>query len=179
LRENLSSVSAPSSYDYSAGGTGGPYREIAVAKSKRGKSEGEKYIPVPVNAQTATALEVEAHLRAFITTFIQYPARHRWEHCLLVVPHKANKQLGHFHTDLDGAHCRRICGAAGFPLRLAGVYGNELGVYFDGNPTSLLVTAAEAATLATEDFSDAVFSLAPGRRVLVFDHEGGVWACER
>jgi hypothetical protein len=150
-----------------------------MAKSKRGKSEGEKYAPVPVNPRTASTADVEEHLRAFVATFIQSPARHRWEHCLLVVPQKARQHLAHFYVDFEHALCRRILGGDRFPLRLAGIYGNQVGVYFDGNPNVLLVTAAEAATLATEDFSDALLSLVPGKLALFFEHEGGVWACER
>ena len=149
-----------------------------MPKPKRGKKEGEKYVPVPVNPLPAPTADAEEHLRAFIAAFIQAPPRYRWEHCLIEAPEKAQERLGHFHIDLDPAHYRYLRGAERFPLQLASVYGNPIGVFFDGKPARL-VTAAEAATLATDDFSNALLSLVPGKRVLCFDHEGGVWACER
>ncbi|MCC2670920.1 MAG: hypothetical protein K0Q72_3391 [Armatimonadetes bacterium] len=147
-------------------------------KPERGQSGGEKYVPVPVDPRPAAAAEVEAHLRAFITAFISTRSRPRWEHCLLVAPKKARGHLQHFRRDHDPAHCRELRGAAGFPLRLAGIYGSQVGIYFTGHANPLQVTAAEAATLATEHFADAVFSLVPGKLALYFDHDGGVWACE-
>jgi hypothetical protein len=152
---------------------------MTVAKSKRGKSEGEKYIPVPMVSRGDLPLNVGDHLRTFIAAFVHAEARSRWEHCLLEAPQKARKRLQYFRRDLDPAYCRELPGAESFPLRLAGVYGDQVGVYFDGKPPARLVTAAEAATLATEDFADALLSLQLGKRALCFDHEGGAWLCER
>jgi hypothetical protein len=147
--------------------------------AKQGKAVGEKCVPVPINSRPAPATEVEVHLRGFIAAFIQPRAQSRWEHCLLEDPEKAREHLQHFHRDLDPAHCRALRGADCFPRRLAGAYGDPVGVYFTGNSGAQLVTAAEAATLATGDFADALLSLVPGKRALCFDHDGGVWACER
>ena len=41
------------------------------------------------------------------------------------------------------------------------------------------MTAAEAATKATEGFADAILSFVPGRNALAFYHEGGVWKCKK
>lgn len=150
-----------------------------MAKSKRGKSEGEKYVPVPVDSRGDSTLSLRDHPPAFIAAFIQDGAQSRWAHCLLEDPQKARQRMSHFRRDLDPAYCRELPGAESFPLRLAGVYGDQVGAYFDGKPATRLVTAAEAATLVTANSGDALLSLQPGKRVLCFDHDGGAWVCER
>jgi hypothetical protein len=122
---------------------------------------------------------VSLHLRAFVSAFINADAQGRWDHCLFAVPQRAQQQLQRFHLNLDPAYCRELQGGEGFPLRLAEVYGNQVGVYFDCESNALIVTAAEAATLVVEYGVDALLSLVPGKRALCFDHDGGIWACER
>ena len=91
------------------------------------------------------------------------------------------KAAGHLHCfDRDQySCCCQIKGPDAFPLVLEAVFGPERGLYFDGRRSPCWMTAAEAATIATEEGNDALLSLAPGRRVLFFHHQGGVWKCER
>ena len=72
-----------------------------------------------------------------------------------------------------------IHGSANFPLSLARDHGAALGVYFDPQTSPCKMTVAEAATKVTEGFTDAIFSLVPGKKAISFHHEGGAWLCER
>lgn len=62
-----------------------------------------------------------------------------------------------------------------------GLHGQALGsarrVYFDDSQSSLLTTAAEAATLAAENFSEVIFSLEPGKLAIVFSTHQGAYLC--
>ncbi len=144
---------------------------------KRPKAEAVKYVPVEVDPQPTSSDTVGVHLRRFIASFILSHRRRRWEHCLIEAPQKARELLSRLPSDLDPFLCRELRGSEGFPLQLGRAYGT--GVYFDGGESALHLSAAEAATLATESDADAIFSTEPGRRALCFSHHGGVWVCER
>jgi hypothetical protein len=149
-----------------------------VAKRKTsGKSI--QYVLVHAAPVPATREEQDTHLRAFIRQFITPAAQNRWAHCLLESSEKAAGHLHRFERDLDPRYCREMKGPDAFPLSLEAVYGSERGVYFDGKRPPCQMTAAEAATMATEESRDALLSLSPGRRVLFFHHEGTAWKCER
>jgi hypothetical protein len=138
-----------------------------------------KYSPVEVAPLPATLEEQTHHLRGFIERFVASGRRARWTHCLLDSPDKACEHLHRFGTDQEARHCTELSGADCFPRSLEAALGQERGIYFDGITAPCKVTAAEAATMATEHFRDALLSYVPGRRVLFFDHEGAVWLCER
>ena len=137
-----------------------------------------RYVPVPVVPVPASREEQEAHLRAFIRQFIGAASQARWTHCLLENPERAAGHLHRFDRDQNPRCCHEIEGAGSFPLSLEAVYGSERGVYFDGEHPPCKMTAAEAASIATEGSRDALLSLLPGRRVLFFHHGGTVWKCE-
>jgi hypothetical protein len=150
-----------------------------MAKKTQSKRAPLKYAPVPVVAGSADRAESESHLRAFIAAFVRPHARSRWIHCLLEEPEKARGHLYRFALDQESCYCTELKGADGFPAALASVYGSERGLYVDGRTPPCTMTAAEAATMATENGCDAVISFVPGRRALFFDHEGTAWRCER
>jgi hypothetical protein len=138
-----------------------------------------QYVPVQAAPVPATREEQDNHLRAFIRQFIVPVAQSRRAHCLLESPEKAAGHLHRFERDLDPRYCREMKGPDAFPLSLEAVYGTERGVYFDGERLPCQITAAEAATIATEQGGDALLSLIPGRRVLFFHHGGTAWKCEQ
>ncbi len=106
------------------------------------------------------------------------PIRSDWEEIKDDTMYRAVLAKFHAHSDPEDAAPVHRAGRDRGTDDLARVYGNQKGVYFDGE-SGFLMSAAEAATLATEDSSDALFSLAPGKCVLFFDHDGSLWVCER
>ena len=148
-------------------------------RESRPSGKPPKYEPVPVSPIPCTQEELESHLSAFVARFIQQPRQSRWRHSLLERPKKASRHLSRVETDLAEGECVELQGAASFPGSLTDRYGSVPGVYFDGTRVPCKMTAAEAATIATEEFRDAILSLVPGERALVFHHEGRCWACER
>lgn len=138
-----------------------------------------KYQPVPVAPVPATRDEQERHLRAFIREFIRPTAQSRRTHCLLDSPEKAAEHMHRFEHDQEPRSCNPMKGAEAFPCSLEQAYGNERGLYFDGERPPCRMTAAEAATMATEQSRDALLSLTPGKRVLFFHPDGIAWKCEQ
>lgn len=154
-----------------------------------------KYKPVPVTPIPCPLEELEAHLRGFIEGFIAEGAQGRWLEFLvekrsswfplearrknMKVYRKMDALLSMFGVDVQEEYVHMIQEPATFPLSLARVYGTTLGVYFDPHTPPCKMTAAEAATKATEDFTNAILSFAPGKKALSFHHEGGAWSCER
>src|SRR5438876_5964192 len=138
-----------------------------------------QYVPVQVAPVAATPQEQETHLRAFIRQFIRPVAQSRWTHCLLESPEKAAGHLHRFDTDQDPRYCCEMKGPDTFPLSLEAVYGPERGIYFDGECPPCQMTVAEAATMATEQYRDALLSLTPGKRAVFFHHAGITWKCEQ
>jgi hypothetical protein len=137
-----------------------------------------KYAPVAVAPVPVTLEEQTQHLRGFIGRFIAPDRQARWTHCLLDSPGKASGHLHRFGSDLEARHCTELRGSDNFPQALATTFGSERGVYFDGTAAPCKMTAAEAATLATEHFRDVLISFVPGKKALFFDHDGSVWRCE-
>ena len=136
-----------------------------------------KYIPVAVNPQPVSDEEVTRHIRAFIERFILPPRQYRWIHCLLEMPDKSTRHLVKFGHDLDERYCTELKGSHSFPSALEERFGSTVGVYFSGPGAACKVTAAEAATLATETSADALWSFVPGESGLFFEHEGHAWVC--
>jgi len=152
-----------------------------------------KYEPVPVTPTPCSLEELEIHLRGFIRNFIAEEAQERWLDYLIAkrplwfalemppknikVLHKAYGLLNNISFQED--YVTPIEGADTFPLSLAPVYGGALGVYFDLHTAPCKMTAAQAATKATEGYADAIFSLVAGRSALAFHHEGGLWRCKK
>lgn len=147
-------------------------------KSRDGKAPTQ-YTPVDIVSVPAPKEECERHLRDFITRFIRRDRQSRWTHCLLENPAKAAGHLHRFAADNEVCYCIELQGAGSFPESLGKVYGSERGLYFDGVEPACKVTAAEAATKATEQFRDALLSFGPGKQALFFHHEGSAWRCER
>ena len=167
-----------------------------MPKSKRpGQSQVEplKYETVPITPIPCFLEELEIHLRGFIKGFIVEEAQQRWlsyliEKRSLWVALEAPPRNMKIRLKADGLldmpflqedYVTPIEGADTFPLSLAHVYGDALGVYFDLQTAPCKMTAAEAATQATDNYSNAIFSFVPGRSALVFNHEGGVWQCKK
>lgn len=154
-----------------------------------------KYEPVPVNPNPCTEDELEIHLRAFIKGFISEGAQGRWLEFLVQkrpvwfpletrrknwnAYRKMDALLNMFGYDVQTNYVHRIHGSNNFPLSLARDHGTALGVYFDPQTPPCKMTVAEAATKATEGFTDAIFSFMPGKKAISFHHEGGAWLCER
>ena len=152
-----------------------------------------KYEPVPVTPIPCSLEELEVHFRGFIKGFIAEQAQERWidyliaKRSLWFAPegrpknikskHKAYSLLNNPFFEED--YVTPIEGADAFPRSLAHVYGDALGVYFDLQTAPCKMTAAEAATKATEGFVDAILSFVPGKSALAFHHEGGVWKCKK
>ena len=142
--------------------------------------EPRKYVPVEVNPQTCSAEEAARHLRGFAESFIDKKHSARWIHLLLEKPEKAEKALRKFEHQLNEHFCEDIGrGANTFPASLVEVYGDRLGVYFDGIERPCKVSIAEAATLAVDRFADAIFSLESGKLAFFFHHDSGTWVCKR
>jgi hypothetical protein len=137
----------------------------------------EKFEPVDVNPEPCTDGDREAHLRAFVNSFIIKPRRDRCIHIFIESSEKARRELHQIDRWLDPKVSRELEGSARFPRPLQKALGSARGVYFDGSCPSHLLTPAEAATLATD--RDAILSIVPGKRALVFHHEGSVYLCER
>lgn len=152
-----------------------------------------KYEPVPVLPVPCTLEELETHLRGFIASFVPAEAQERWLNYLIDkrplwfaedkaprnirVLHKVDSLLNHFPG--DSASLRPLEGAEGFPASLAVLFGDRRGVYFDMGTAPCTLTAAEAATNATEQYQDALLLFDGGRLALFFSHEGGCWLCKR
>ena len=167
---------------------------MAKAKGRHPQDkEPEKFefvepVPLPCSAD-----ETEAHVRAFIESFVVKDARPRWIELLLdrshrlerkhgePVPHKlrdaVDKLLGRFKTEQMPNCCSPITGTATWPIALRRVLGDERGVYFALDSAPCRMTAAEAASIAYESY--AILSFEAGRRALLFQHEGTVWRCDR
>jgi hypothetical protein len=150
-----------------------------MARKPRDGKTPIKYSPVDVTPVSTSNEECERHLRAFIAQFIHIDRQRRWTHCLLESPTKAAQHLHRFATDRDARCCTELPGADSFPQSLGNVYGAKRGLYFDGIAPACKMTAAEAATMATEHFRDALVSFVPGKRVLFFHHDGTAWRCDR
>jgi hypothetical protein len=148
-------------------------------RKKRGSPAPVKYAPVRVTPLPATGEERDSHLRGFIDRFIAPHARVRWTHCLLERPEKAREKMHRFEWDHDPRCCVELKGAASFPEFLIAQFGPAVGLYFDGDGDPCKLTAAEAATRAAEECSDALWSLSPGKQALFFHHSGHAWQCER
>jgi hypothetical protein len=140
---------------------------------------GEKFEPVEVNPRACPDADRESHLQAFVSSFIVKSRRDRCLHILLESPSKARRELHHIDRWLDPNLSRELDGSSGFPGPLEATLGSNVGVYFDDSLRSHLLTPAEAATLATVHAADGILSLVPGKRALVFHHEGAVYLCER
>lgn len=137
-------------------------------------------MPAEVNPQPCPPEEAEKHLRAFAQSFVDRKHTGRWIHLLIEKPEKAENALHKFEHHLNESCCKEIGrGADTFPSSLAKVYGSRRGVYFDGSESPCRVSIAEAATLATERYADAIFSLDAGRRAIFFHHSSGAWVCEK
>ncbi len=144
------------------------------------KMKPQKFMPVAVNPRPCLAEEAERHLRAFALSFVEKNHAGRWIHLLVEKLEKSGEALHRLEYQLDGRYCREAGrGADTFPSSLAEVYGSARGVYFDGSEPPCKISVAEAATLVTERFADAIFSLVAGRRALYFHHSSGMWVCER
>lgn len=138
----------------------------------------DKFVPVEVNSEPCADTDREVHLRAFVKSFIIEPRRDRCIHIFIESLQKAVRELHQIDRWLDLEVSRKLEGSASFPRSLQNALGSARGVYFDGSSPCHLLTPAEAATLATEHSSDAILSLVPGKRALVFHHEGHVYLCE-
>ena len=68
--------------------------------------------------------------------------------------------------------------SARFPRPLEKALGSPIGVYFEDYSCCHLLTPAEAATLASDHFPDAILSIIPGKLALVFHHDGATYLCE-
>ena len=144
----------------------------------RAHAMGETFKPVEVNPEPCSDVDRDLHLGAFVSSFIVGPRRDRCLHIFVECPDKAAREFHQIDRWLDRRWARELKGA-GFPRALQKAFESVRGVYFDGSSTSVLLTAAQAATVATQDSSDAILSLVAGRRALVFHHEGAVYLCER
>ena len=140
---------------------------------------GEKFKPVEVNPEPCSDVDRDLHLRAFVNSFVVRPRRDRCLHIFVECPEKAAREFHQIDSWLDRRWARELKGAASFPRALQQAFESVRGVYFDGSSPSVLLTAAQAATVATQDSSDAILSLVAGGRALVFHHEGAVYLCER
>ena len=144
------------------------------------RTSPKKFAPVVVNPQPCHPDEAERHLRAFAEAFVGKSHAGRWIHLLIERPEKSAEALHKLEHHLDGRYCGEAGrGADAFPSSLTEVYGSGRGVYFDGSEPACKISAAEAATLATERFADAIFSLEAGKRALYFHHSGGMWVYRR
>jgi hypothetical protein len=137
-----------------------------------------KYSPVGTAPVPATLEEQIMHLQGFIAQFIEPRRRARWTYCLLDSPEKASGHLHRFGADQEARCCTELKGAERFPQSLEATFGLERGLYFDGITAPCKMTAAEAATMAAENFRDVLVSFVPGEKVLFFDHDRAVWRCE-
>jgi hypothetical protein len=137
-----------------------------------------KYSPVGAAPVPATPEEQMIHLQGFIAQFIEPGRRARWTHCLIDRPEKASSHLHRFGADQAARCCTELKGAESFPQFLEATFGLERGLYFDGITAPCKMTAAEAATMAAENFRDVLVSFVPGKKVLFFDHDRAVWRCE-
>ena len=136
-------------------------------------------MPVDVKALSCPPEEAAKHLRAFAESFIAKNHIDRWIHILLEKPEKAEDYLHKFEHQLNEKYCKELGGAESFPASLSESYKSKRGVYFDGSEPPSLMTAAEAASISTEKFADAVISIVPGKLALFFHHDGWTWICER
>ena len=140
---------------------------------------GESFKPVEVNPGPCSDVDRDLHLRAFVNSFIVRPRRDRCRHMFVECPEKATREFHQIDSWLDRRWARELKCAASFPRALQKAFESVRGVYFDGSSPSVFLTAAQAATVATQNSSDAILSLVAGRCALVFHHEGGVHLCQR
>lgn len=116
--------------------------------------------------------ERDLHLQAFISSFVVPSRRERATYLMLTAKGRArgnlNQILGWLRPDLRTS----LRGLAGVPQHLEHSFGTQRGVYVANRmTTALMLSPAEAACKASEDFSDAMLSIEPGRLVLIFYDE--------
>ena len=140
----------------------------------------DKYERVEVHPLPCSQEELERHLRAFVRSFVQPNRQQRWLHILVQKPSKAEDRMYRLVQDLDDRYCTELKGADNFPLAVAKRIGTKPGAYFDRSGECNKMTAAGAATLASESSMDALLSLIPGKLALYWHHDlGGPWLCKR
>jgi len=125
--------------------------------------------------QPCSEEEAKDHLIKFAHAFVAEEHIPRWLHIVIERPEKAKREITKFENYLNRERCYLMKGAELFSSSLSKKYGNQLGVYFDGDGPAVLKTAAEAG----EWRPDAVFSLKPGKLAVFFFHEGWAWHCEQ
>ena len=80
---------------------------------------------------------------------------------------------------LDERYCRELCGNDNFPQHIEWFAGNKAGVYFDPRQDEpVILRPSEAVVQAAADYTDAIFSIEPGKLALFFHHDCGVWLCQ-
>lgn len=143
------------------------------------KADSKKFHFVEVNPKPCSSAEAEKHLRAFAELFIDKNYSDRWIHITIEKREKAEREIHKFERHLNIRYCGLMADVDAFPVSLAETYGTKVGVYFDGTESATYMTAPEAASLAEERNTDAMFSLVAGKLAIFFFHEGWNWECER
>lgn len=138
------------------------------------RKEPRKFYFVDVEPKPCGEAELSEHLEAFGLSFVSKRLRDRWDYVTKERPDKAKNELAKIASEIDKGSQTLLSGSEGFPEALHRRFGNLNGIYFDGVEEPCKISAAEAASLAAERDSDALFSVSPGKSAIFFYHGGDV-----
>lgn len=130
----------------------------------------DKYYEIIEKAQKADDAYANKHLKAFVNSFIIKAKRSRWSELLCKRPKKIFEMCHKLEEIIDKRHCF-------LTMDLDDYYTERIGLFYDFLDPPLCITGNDALTLGIDN--DAIFSLAPGKRALLFSHEGRVWSCRK
>lgn len=113
-------------------------------------------------------IEIQQHLKLFIKSFIQTKFQNRWFHMILEKPSKGFLGMVKFERHNNPKYCTLFKYKDYQNLRKA----NKLGLFFNGKECMFTKLSN-----IEDPFSDAIFSVKPGREVNFLFHELWFWKC--
>lgn len=115
-------------------------------------------------------MDGDAHLGAFVRSFVVSARRDRWLDLLLNRSDRTYQNSSKLYLALDQRYCKRV-------ESIGDIEPDRKGVFFgfSGNPT--VMTLSEALKIG--DGRDSIFSVVPGALAIHFFHEGEIWLCKK
>jgi len=139
---------------------------------------GEKFEWRDVHPQPCTQEELLSHLAAFVDAFVETRAKARWRLNLVEKPERSAAEFQGW-IPLNSRYARELTGRESWPQHIEKLTGDTAGVFYQFGENPVKLRASEAACVACERFADAILSIIPGRKAVLFNHETQVWFCSR
>ena len=130
----------------------------------------DRYYALWDNTEPCARNIADEHLLSFVDAFVEQPRRTRWKQLMKKRGQKLFEISHKLEAVLDHSSCRRIDD-------VHACFREAEGVFYEFSDEPRWVSLDIAVALGTD--RDAVFSITPGKRAILFSHEGRFWLCQK